>query len=173
LVIRDFEHPFKKPVLVPQSVLTAAAKATKVRYAAKTPYVTIDADGVAYTARVTEGQFPTYRHFFPDPAPQTTVDRAEVLAALKRLRPLCTENSLVRLDFANPSLSVDNERGRAKVRLTYPPAPVATMAFNPHFLADGVQACSDEIAVTLTGSLKPALFSAGAFRYCLMPIRVD
>ncbi len=136
------------------------------------------------TARLIEGEFPNYEQLIPSGYPnRLTVTRSALMEALDRVQIVGQnrDNAAVRLtmnpgglelsmsaqDVGNAQESVD-----AKFEGTE-----LTVAFNPTFLHDGIDAVdTDEIVLETVDPLKPATLHAadnGDFLYLLMPVRTS
>jgi DNA polymerase-3 subunit beta len=147
-----------------------------------------DADGdkrppdVRLVTRLIEGEFPPYRGLIPSSYPnQLTVGREPLLDALRRVKLMAREATPVRLHLLPEGLeltAITQDVGQAHEALDakYEGSEL-TVAFNPDYLLDGVEAApGDEITIQTLDALKPAVIrsTAGAeFLYLLMPVRVS
>jgi DNA polymerase-3 subunit beta len=134
------------------------------------------------STRLIEGEFPNYQQLIPSGYPnRLTVEREPLIEAVKRVR-LVTQgrDTPVRLAMKPDGLelSARSDAGDAQEFLDakYEGAEM-TVAFNPEFILDGLQAIvADEVALETQDALKPATLRAadgGDFLYLLMPVRVS
>lgn len=137
---------------------------------------------VRLITRLIEGEFPNYRGLIPDEHPNVlTVERTELLDALRRVKLLAREATPVRLEMSEAGVELvavtqDVGTAREAVEGTYEGSPL-TVAFNPQYLLEGAEVTSGEqITLSTIDELKPALVRmAGVdeFLYLLMPVRVS
>lgn len=134
------------------------------------------------TTRLIEGEFPNYRGLIPASHPnRLTVDRADLLEALRRVKLMAQESTPVRLFMKGDELelkAIDLERGEAQESLDAGyDGQELTVAFNPQYLMDGVEVTPGErVTLETIDALKPALIRPvdnGDFLYLLMPVRVS
>lgn len=133
------------------------------------------------TTRLIEGEFPNYRQLIPASHPnRLVVNREGLLDAIRRVKLLARDATPIRLKMSAEGLSlsaVTQDIGQASETLdaVYTGAEM-TVAFNPDYLAQGVEAVSgEEIAIDTLDALKPAVVrpSDGLdYLYLLMPVRV-
>lgn len=178
-------------VLVPSRALNELA-----RVLASEPQVTVrlgerdvafEVDGQAGRARLTsrliEGEFPKVRQLIPQHyANRLTVGREPFLDAIRRVRLVARESASpsVRLTMAADGLdlsAVDVEKGEAAESLDAKyEGTEMTVAFNPVYLQEGVEACGgDEVTLETLDALKPAVLRSAeqaGYLYLLMPVRV-
>jgi DNA polymerase-3 subunit beta len=145
------------------------------------------ADGGGHTVtlitRLIEGEFPNYKALIPSTYPnRLTVGREALLDAVRRvkllardattpvriaLRPNGIELTVITTDWGTATEDVDAKYEGAEM----------TVAFNPNFLIEGVEAVSgDEVALDTLDALKPATLrpiDSDAYLYLLMPVRVS
>ncbi len=137
--------------------------------------------GVVVASRLIDGEFPNYRQLLPQSYPNVLAAKKDaILGALRRLKPvaentpikLVLDNAATRLEVASP------DRGRAdeEIEASYQGATL-TVAFNPEYLAAGVDAVDgDDVLLETIDPLKPAVIRAplsSEFQYLLMPVRVS
>ncbi len=140
---------------------------------------------VQITTRLIEGQFPAYRQLVPAGYPnRATVGREPLLDAIRRTKLLLpsgpSSSASIRLQLRAGELelsSVDAERGNAVESLDAKlEGNELTIAFNPEFLADGVEAVAgDEVVIETLDAMKPALLRSteqAGYLYLLMPVRL-
>jgi DNA polymerase III subunit beta len=146
--------------------------------------VTFSVGSVALTTRLIEGEFPNYRQLIPADYPNAlTVGREAFLDAVRRVKLLARDATTpVRIALRPDGIEltvITTDWGQATedVDATYEGAEM-TVAFNPAYLIDGVEALSgDEVVLSTVDALKPAtLRQAGGdddYLYLLMPVRVS
>jgi DNA polymerase-3 subunit beta len=144
--------------------------------------VTFEVGGTRLSSRLIEGDFPNYRGLIPDSHPNLlTVSREVLLDALRRVKLMAREATPVRLSMSDGQLelvAVTQDVGQAHEAMDaqYNGADM-TVAFNPDYLFEGVEASvGDEVVLRTIDELKPALLSAvedDGFLYLLMPVRVS
>jgi DNA polymerase-3 subunit beta len=136
------------------------------------------------TARLIEGEFPNYEQLIPSGYPnRLIVARTALLEALDRVQIVGQnrDNAAVRLTMSSNGLELSmsaqdvgsaHESVDAKFEGTE-----LTVAFNPVFLHDGVDAVdTDDVVLETIDPLKPATLHAadnGEFLYLLMPVRTS
>ena len=142
---------------------------------------TFEVGGTRLSTRLIEGEFPNYRQLIPASHPNTlTVAREPLLEAIRRVKILAKDATPVRLQMGGDTLrltAITQDVGNASEELDagYEGADL-TVAFNPEYLASGVEACTaDEITLSTLDSLKPAVVrgvGSDDYLYLLMPVRV-
>jgi DNA polymerase III subunit beta len=136
------------------------------------------------TARLIEGEFPNYEQLIPSGYPnRLTVAREALMDALDRVQIVGQnrDNAAVRLSMSSDGLELAmsaQDVGNAQESLDAKfEGTELTVAFNPVFLRDGVEAVgSDEVALDTIDPLKPATLRAAGgddFLYLLMPVRTS
>ena len=138
---------------------------------------------VTLTTRLIEGEFPNYKALIPADYPnRLTVGREALLDAVRRvkllardattpvriaLRPTGIELTVITTDWGTATEDVDAKYEGAEM----------TVAFNPNFLIEGVEAIAgDEVALDTLDALKPATLrpiGSDEYLYLLMPVRVS
>ena len=145
--------------------------------------VTFTAGDVKVSTRLLDGSYPDYRQLIPAEYPNRLhVGKDSLLDALRRVRLLVRDNTTpVRLAMREGGVDltvVSQEVGDASetVDADFEGSDL-TIAFNPTYLIDGVEAVSgDEVVLETVDATKPATVKAaeeGNFRYLLMPVRVS
>lgn len=139
--------------------------------------------GVSLTTRLIEGEFPNYRQLIPSNYPnRLIVGRDALLDAVRRvkllardattpvriaLRPTGIELTVITTDWGTATEDVDAKYEGAEM----------TVAFNPNYLIDGVEAIAgDEVVLDTLDALKPATLrptEGDDYLYLLMPVRVS
>ena len=145
--------------------------------------VTFIAGDVKVSTRLLDGTYPDYRQLIPDQYPNRLhVGKDSLLDALRRVRLLVRDNTTpVRLSMRGGGVDltvVSQEVGDASETVDADfDGTDLTIAFNPTYLIDGVEAVSgDEVVLETVDATKPATVRAaeeGNFRYLLMPVRVS
>ncbi len=138
--------------------------------------------GTQVVTRLIEGEFPNYRGLIPDTYPnELTVNRAELMDAVRRVRLMAQEATPIRLNMRPDGLelvAVTQDVGQAQEVLdaNYN-GDELTVAFNPDYLIDGIEVTSgEEITLQTVDPLKPAVMrgaDSADFLYLLMPVRVS
>jgi DNA polymerase III subunit beta len=138
---------------------------------------------VTVTTRLIEGEFPNYRNLIPSAYPnRLIVGREALLDAVRRvkllardattpvriaLRPTGIELTVITTDWGTATEDVDAKYEGAEM----------TVAFNPNYLIDGVEAITgDDVALDTLDALKPATLrptDSDEYLYLLMPVRVS
>jgi DNA polymerase-3 subunit beta len=135
------------------------------------------------TTRLIEGEFPNYRQLIPSTHPnRLIVGKEALLDAVRRVKLLVRDATTpVRIALRPDGIEltvVTQEVGQATedVDAKYEGAEM-TVAFNPTYLIDGVEAINgDEIQLETIDALRPAVIrpTEGAdYLYLLMPVRVS
>jgi len=136
------------------------------------------------TARLIEGDFPNYEQLIPSGYPnRLTVSRESLLDALDRVQIVgqSRDNAAVRMSMSAEGLELTmsaQDVGNAQEALDAKfEGTELTVAFNPLFLRDGVEAVeTNEVALETIDPLKPATLhpvDGGEFLYLLMPVRTS
>lgn len=143
-------------------------------------------EGKSMTSRMLDGTFPPYRHLLPQEITTTAiVEVAPFLDSVRRVALVTDKTVPLRLEFANNSLSLEAGAGEEaqateaiEILLN---GEAISIAFNPIFLADGLQAVGTSfVQISFTGSNKPAILMGKSdrdgkvienYRYLLMPMR--
>lgn len=198
LALRDLAGTDPLPVgtdqiLVPARALTELQRllptSTKEDASASVGFSVSDLDatfsltGVHLSTRLLDGRFPDYRQLMPPGYPnQLRVGKDALLDALRRVRLLVRDNTTpVRLSMHAGSVEltvVSQEVGHASedVDADYEGEEL-TVAFNPAYLIDGVEAVlGDEVLLETLDATKPATVRGPEhedYRYLLMPVRVS
>jgi DNA polymerase-3 subunit beta len=143
---------------------------------------TFEVGTVKLTTRLIEGEFPNYRQLIPASYPnRLIVGREALLDALRRVKLLVRDQTTpVRIALKADGIEltvVSTEVGQAveDVDAKYEGAEM-TVAFNPGYLIDGVEAVpGDEVLLETVDALRPAILRAtegSDYLYLLMPVRV-
>ena len=139
--------------------------------------------GVRLTTRLLDGKFPDYRQLIPPGYPnRLRVGKEAILDALRRVRLLVRDNTTpVRLSMRPGAVEltvVSQEVGSASEDVDAEfEGEELTVAFNPTYLIDGVEAVADdEVLLETLDATKPATVRGPEheeYRYLLMPVRVS
>ena len=161
-----------------QRVLSADAELS-VRLGARE--AVFEAGGTRLTTRLIEGEYPNYRNLLPSSYPnQLTVGRDALLEALRRVKILAQDSTPVRLGLGADTLqltAITQDVGNAheEIDASYTGTEM-TVAFNPDYLASGVDAVEgDEVTLSTLDPMKPAVLRGVGhddYLYLLMPVRV-
>lgn len=175
-------------VLIPSRALTELQRLVSGEHAGEVTLrlgehdATFEVGEVRLTTRLIEGEFPNYRQLIPASYPnRLNVGREALLDALRRVRLLVRDQTTpVRIALKPEGIQltvVSTEIGQAieDVDAKYEGAEM-TVAFNPGYLIDGVEAITgDEVLLETLDALKPATLRStegGEYLYLLMPVRV-
>ncbi|HET6963595.1 MAG TPA: DNA polymerase III subunit beta [Acidimicrobiales bacterium] len=137
---------------------------------------------VVLTTRLIEGDFPNYNQLIPQSSPnRLVVSRDPLVEAVRRMRLLIRESTTpVRIALRSEGIELSvatQDLGQAKEEIDakYEGAEM-TIAFNPSYLVDAVEAAGgEEVVVEMVDALKPAVIrpSEGQdYIHLLMPVRV-
>ena len=145
--------------------------------------VTFTVGDVRVSTRLLDGTYPDYRQLIPAEYPNRLhVGKDSLLDALRRVRLLVRDNTTpVRLSMRHGGVDltvVSQEVGDASETVDADfEGEDLTIAFNPTYLIDGVEAVAgDEVLLETVDATKPATVRAAEetdFRYLLMPVRVS
>jgi DNA polymerase-3 subunit beta len=144
---------------------------------------TFTAGRVTLTTRLIEGEFPNYRQLIPPSYPnKLTVGRESFLDAVRRVKLLAREPTTpVRIALRPDGIQLavitaDWGTATEDVDAKYEGAEM-TVAFNPAYLMDGIDAIvGDEVVLSTLDALKPATLTpteGSDYLYLLMPVRVS
>jgi DNA polymerase-3 subunit beta len=178
-------------VLVPSKALRelvqflAGASEVTVRLGAREvtfQLATSESTTIELSTRLIEGNFPNYRQLIPSGYPnRLRVARETMLDAVKRVKLVATDNTPVRITQSAESVelrAVRQDVGQAveEIDADYEGEEL-TVAFNPDYLIEGVEAApGDEVVLETNDAQKPAVLrstSGRDFLYLLMPVRVS
>lgn len=179
-------------VLVPSRALSElqrllSSDATSVDVHLGAHDVRFDVGQVKVVARLIEGEFPPYRQLIPFNYPnKLVIGRQAFLDAVHRVRLMAREPAAreaptpvrvsLRSDMVQLSV-ITNEVGQAveEVDAKYEGEEM-TIAFNPQFLAEGVEAIAgDEVLLEAQDPVKPVTLKGvdkPDYLYLLMPVKV-
>ncbi|MCE1179065.1 MAG: DNA polymerase III subunit beta [Micrococcales bacterium] len=138
------------------------------------------------TTRLLDGEYPKVQSIFPSSSDsEAVVKTAELVEAVKRVALVAERNTPVRLRFSDGQVAIEagtGEDAQASEAVESTLAgPEIEIAFNPHFLLDGLGAVgTDFTRLSFTQPSRPAVMSGQAeadgeadtsYRYVLMPVR--
>lgn len=139
-------------------------------------------DDTRIVTRLIEGDFPNYRNLIPDKHPNSLiVEREMLLSAVQRVRLLARDATPIRLAMTSDGLELiaiaqDVGQAQESIDAVYTGTDL-TVAFNPDYLLDGLEATpGEEIRLDTVDALKPAILRGVGddnFLYLLMPVRVS
>ena len=191
---RPDQPGFEGAALVPAKILAdtakllAHAKEVSVAYApgsAGEGLMGFSGDGRRTTTRLLDGEFPKYRQLLPEESSTvTTVDKAALVEAVKRVSLVAERNTPVRLTFSGDEVALQagsgDEAQATEALEGSTTGDVIEIAFNPHYLLDGLGAIeSTDVKFSFTGSTRPAVLtpasgeSVDSYKYLLMPVRLS
>ena len=138
------------------------------------------------TSRLLDGEYPKVTSIFPTSTDtEAVVATAALVEAVKRVSLVAERNTPVRLRFAEGQVTIEAGTGEDAQASEAVPAeitgPEIEIAFNPHFLLDGLGAVGTPFSrLSFTQASRPAVLSGQAeedgeadtsYRYVLMPVR--
>lgn len=133
------------------------------------------------SSRFIEGEFPNYRQLLPQGyTNKLTVGRDVLADVIKRVGLLAQNNLPIKLRLAEEmeisAHTPDVGEGQEIVDAAYEGDPLV-IAFNPHFLNDGVTAIQGQnVVLNASDGLKPAILEGEGdttYTYLLMPVRLS
>ena len=145
-----------------------------------------EAGGRQTTSLLVDGDYPPVRRLFPDETPIHAIVNTQALAeAAKRVALVAERNTPIRLTFSDGQVVLDAGQGDdAQASEALEAVLVGediSVAFNPHFLADGLGALDTTfVRLSFTHPNKPVEFTGQEslegddlkdYRYLLVPIR--
>lgn len=134
-------------------------------------------------SRLIDGNYPSVLQLIPASYPnQMRIAKDTLLTSLKRAKLLAKDStSSVRLTMKDKSVEIrtqshDTGDVEDNVDADYSGEEM-TIAFNPSFLIDGIEAVpGDEVVLEMSDAVRPAMVHGvddARFRYLLMPVRVQ
>ncbi|HYN33025.1 MAG TPA: DNA polymerase III subunit beta [Ilumatobacteraceae bacterium] len=143
--------------------------------------VTFETGGTRLSTRLIEGEFPNYRNLLPSSYPNLlTVGKAAMLEAIRRVKILAQDSTPVRLTLGGDTVQItaitqDVGNAAEEIDASYDGIEM-TVAFNPDYLAAGIDAIdSDDVTLATMDPMKPAVLRGVGrddYLYLLMPVRV-
>jgi DNA polymerase-3 subunit beta len=138
------------------------------------------------TTRLLDGEYPKVSSIFPTSSEtEVVLATAELVEAVKRVALVAERNTPVRLKFGEGQVTIeagtgDDAQASEAVEATLT-GPDLEIAFNPHFLLDGLGAVGTAYTrISFTQPSRPAVLSGQeeadgdadtSYRYVLMPVR--
>lgn len=142
---------------------------------------TFEAGTTRLSTRLIEGDFPNYRNLLPSSYPNLlTFGKTAMLEAIRRVKILAQDSTPIRLTLGGNTVqltAITQDVGNAaeEIDATYEGTEM-TVAFNPDYLAAGIDAIdSDDVTLATMDPMKPAVLRGvgqGDYLYLLMPVRV-
>jgi DNA polymerase-3 subunit beta len=190
LSVRDLEGSSilgeHQKVLVPSRALgelhRLIADSDEVTLKLAEHYAQFVVGNVQLTTRLIPGDFPNYQGLIPTDHPNClTANREQLLEVVRRVRLLAQDSTPVRMVMSDGSLEViaithDVGKANESMEANYTGEDL-TVAFNPGYLIDGIEATTgEEVTLETADPVKPALLRSvgdGGFLYLLMPVRVS
>ena len=138
------------------------------------------------TSRLLDGEYPKVTSIFPTSTDtEAVVATAALVEAVKRVSLVAERNTPVRLRFAEGQVTIEAGTGEdaqaSEAVAAEITGPEIEIAFNPHFLLDGLGAVGTPFSrLSFTQASRPAVLSGQAeedgeadtsYRYVLMPVR--
>lgn len=139
------------------------------------------------TSLLVDGDYPKVRSLFPADSPvHAVVQTAPLVEAVRRVALVAERNTPVRLSFSDGQLKLEAGQGEdAQASEALEASLVGddlTIAFNPGFLLDGLQALTTPyVRMSFTVPTKPAVLTGQVdadgpddpdYRYLIMPVRM-
>lgn len=127
---------------------------------------------VEITSITAEGEFPPYERLFPTSFPVKLALPGELIPALKALpggsEPVCLT---VKDEVLTVTYTVQDVGVRTLLERPAVDYEDGTVAFNPEYLAAGMEMCGGDIEIHFTDALKPAAMAGAGLWYLIMPVR--
>ncbi|MEX1045864.1 MAG: DNA polymerase III subunit beta [Actinomycetota bacterium] len=173
-------------VIVPERALSEAGRAAAAEEKGELEII-LDESQISFsvgklrlTSRLIEGEFPNYRQLLPDGyESKLSLPRQQLAEAVRRVGLLARDNAPVRMELNAlgvrlSSQSPDLGQAVEAVETKYEGDEI-TVAFNPHYLGDGLAAAvGDTVRLEVRDGLKPGVIRGEAddFTYLVMPVRL-
>ncbi|MBG6183622.1 DNA polymerase-3 subunit beta [Arthrobacter sp. CAN_A214] len=158
-----------------------------IALSADSELIGFESGGRRTTSLLVDGEYPKIRSLFPDNTPiHAMVETSMLVEAVRRVSLVAERNTPVRLSFTQGQLALDAGTGEdaqaSEVIEANLDGDDITVAFNPHYLSEGLGAFSSKfVRFSFTTPPKPAVLSAQDdatgedredYRYLLMPVRL-
>lgn len=143
--------------------------------------------GHVSTVALIDGEFPTVDRLFADEYPvHAVIDRMELVNSLRRVSLVAERNAPITLEFSQDKVrlsagAADESQASEVIDADLDGSPI-TVAFNPSYLLDGLQAITEPfVHVKMTTAIKPVEFNgqhskadepSPDYRYLLVPMRM-
>lgn len=200
LAVREVQWQATQPNLQTSALLRARtlAEAAKSLVSSKAVSISLSStasnerlagfvsEGKSMTSRMLDGTFPPFKHLLPQEISTTAVvEVATFLDSVRRVALVTDKTVPLRLQFTDSTLELEAGAGEEAqateaIEIVLKGEPI-TIAFNPVFLADGLQAVGTPyVQISFTGSNKPSVLTGKLakdgevvenYRYLLMPMR--
>lgn len=158
-----------------------------IAFSADSELIGFESGGRRTTSLLVDGDYPKIRSLFPENTPiHATVQTSSLVEAVRRVSLVAERNTPVRLAFSEGQVTLDAGTGEdaqasESIEATLDGDDI-TVAFNPHYLSEGLGAFSSTyVRFSFTSPPKPAVMSAQDdvagedredYRYLLMPVRL-
>ncbi|MGV0109266.1 DNA polymerase III subunit beta [Arthrobacter sp. CP30] len=158
-----------------------------IAFSADSELIGFESGGRRTTSLLVDGDYPKIRSLFPEKTPiHATVQTSTLVEAVRRVSLVAERNTPVRLAFTDGQVTLDAGTGEdaqasEAIEATLDGDDI-TVAFNPHYLSEGLGAFSSPyVRFSFTSPPKPAVMSAQDdvtgedredYRYLLMPVRL-
>ncbi|MFC3300826.1 DNA polymerase III subunit beta [Arthrobacter agilis] len=158
-----------------------------IAFSADSELIGFESGGRRTTSLLVDGDYPKIRSLFPENTPiHATVQTSSLVEAVRRVSLVAERNTPVRLAFSEGQVTLDAGTGEdaqasESIEATLEGDDI-TVAFNPHYLSEGLGAFSSTyVRFSFTSPPKPAVMSAQDdvagedredYRYLLMPVRL-
>jgi DNA polymerase-3 subunit beta len=152
-----------------------------------TELIGFEVGGRRTTSLLVDGEYPKVRALFPAESPiHAVVETQSLIEAVRRVSLVAERNTPVRLGFTDGALTLEAGQGEdaqaSEALESVLTGEELSIAFNPHFLIDGLSALNTPYArLSFTQPQKPAVITGQAeidgedddsYRYLLMPVRL-
>lgn len=158
-----------------------------IAFSADSELIGFESGGRRTTSLLVDGDYPKIRSLFPETTPiHAAVQTSTLVEAVRRVSLVAERNTPVRLAFTDGQVTLDAGTGEDAQASEAIEASLdgddITVAFNPHYLSEGLGAFSSPyVRFSFTSPPKPAVMSAQDdvagedredYRYLLMPVRL-
>lgn len=152
-----------------------------------TELIGFEVGGRRTTSLLVDGEYPKVRALFPAESPiHAVVETQALIEAVRRVALVAERNTPVRLTFTDSAVTLEAGQGEdaqaSEALETVLTGDELSIAFNPHFLIDGLGALNSTFArLSFTQPQKPAVLTGqteidgeddDSYRYLLMPVRL-
>jgi len=176
-------EPIKR--VIPARALVEAARASdgtgEITIALGESQAVFTVEGRRLTTRLIEGEFPNWGQLIPGDLPnELRIDRELFAEAVRRVGILAQSGAPVRIELTSDGAklgagSQDVGEAHEMVQGKFEGEPL-TIAFNPQYLLDGINAVEGtEVVLATRDGLKPAVVRApedAGYAYLAMPVRI-
>jgi DNA polymerase-3 subunit beta len=179
---RDLLVPSKALVELQRAAAGLSVEAT-IGVAVSDAEICFLAGNSSISSRLIDGNYPDYRQLIPAQYPnQLRVAKDTMLTSLRRAKLLASDaTSSVRLGMKDKGVDIttqSHDKGEVTDNVDGDfSGEELTIAFNPNFLIDGIEAApGDEVVLESSDSSRPAIVHGvedEQYRYLLMPVRVQ